>query len=278
MVHLYKLDDKKSSDEAINSTFTSKKVSHKRHYSIQYSNRNSIPMFHFSFNELEDFDNKKILENRKLDSYLTSDIKFLKRLKPEPLIVENFSKIIHTEDASSHFYSDYDDYLKSQTESFKEHIENIEKFHKFYKENQIDAPKIEVQLFQRYLFQYLEQDRNSISQSIRKKLNSLNRKLDSLGEELELDVSSLFNYLYILGSKKIEDSPIAIDTISNKIVIYYSEDSNKESRKVSIIPNAKDFTVSVLSRKKGFAKLRGIFSASFPDAYYKINFLLETLV
>lgn len=89
---------------------------------------------------------------------------------------------------------------------------------------------------------------------------------------------SLLSYLYILPSKKIQKSDIAIDTNSGKIIIFYnSNKSDFNSRKMSIIANEKDFTVSVISRENGLAKFSGIYVSKFPDGYHKIESLMETL-
>ena len=169
----------------------------------------------------------------------------------------------------------YEKNLKELNEIFQKHINDIEEFYKFFIRYEPADSVISTDKVHKYIFQYIQQ--KPIEQSLKGKLLDFNKKLEGVGEE-DIFIPSLFNYLYILASKKIENSDIAVDSISNKIVIYYSENSEHKSRKISIIPNERDFTISVLSRKEGFAKLRGVFTPSFPEAYYKIDFLLESLV
>lgn len=96
---------------------------------------------------------------------------------------------------------------------------------------------------------------------------------------ISINYESLLNYLYILPSKKIQKSEIAIDNTTGKIVIFYnSDDRDFYSKKISIISNAKDFTVSIISRKDGLAKLSGVYASKFPEAYYKIESIMETLI
>lgn len=95
---------------------------------------------------------------------------------------------------------------------------------------------------------------------------------------VNIDYYSLLNYLYILPSLKIQRSDIAIDHESGKIVIIYNANKTEfSSKKISIVANAKDFTVSVISRKSGLAKFSGVYASKFPEAYYKIESLMETL-
>lgn len=114
-----------------------------------------------------------------------------------------------------------------------------------------------------------------------KMLNSLRKNLNEvIAQELmiSIDYDSLLNYLYILPSKKIQNSDIAIDDITGKIIIFYNSDENDfYSKKISIISNAKDFTVSIISRKDGLAKISGVYASKFPEAYYKIESIMETL-
>lgn len=114
-----------------------------------------------------------------------------------------------------------------------------------------------------------------------KVLNSLHNNLHEFISQdigVNIDYQSLLNYLYILPSKKIQRSEIAIDNDSGKIIIIYNANkSDFSSKKISIIANAKDFTVSVISRKSGLAKFSGVYASKFPEAYYKIESLMETL-
>lgn len=112
-------------------------------------------------------------------------------------------------------------------------------------------------------------------------LNSLHNNLHEFISQdigVNIDYQSLLNYLYILPSKKIQRSEIAIDNDSGKIIIIYNANKSEfSSKKISIVSNAKDFTVSVISRKSGLAKFSGVYASKFPEAYYKIESLMETL-
>lgn len=102
----------------------------------------------------------------------------------------------------------------------------------------------------------------------------------SLSQNLHININyySFLSYLYILPSKKIQKSDIAIDTNSGKIIIFYNSDKAEfSSRKMSIVANEKDFTVTVISRENGLAKFSGTYVSKFPDGYHKIESLMETL-
>lgn len=102
----------------------------------------------------------------------------------------------------------------------------------------------------------------------------------SLSQNLHININyySFLSYLYILPSKKIQKSDIAIDTDSGKIIIFYNSDKSEfSSRKMSIVANEKDFTVTVISRENGLAKFSGTYVSKFPDGYHKIESIMETL-
>ncbi|WP_182407635.1 hypothetical protein, partial [Psychrobacter sp. GP33] len=87
-------------------------------------------------------------------------------------------------------------------------------------------------------------------------LNSLENNLKEAFSEddqtININYASFLNYLYILPSKKIQKSDVAIDQDTGKIVIFYNSDENDyDSKKISLIPNEKNFTVSIISRKDG---------------------------
>lgn len=109
-------------------------------------------------------------------------------------------------------------------------------------------------------------------------LKILSKKIEGFDANLQVDKYSLINYIRILASRKIATSEIAIDPETNKVIIFYNQDNNKpDSLRISIIPNQRDFTVAVLSRKDGLARFRGVFTPKFPEAYYKIESILEIL-
>lgn len=109
--------------------------------------------------------------------------------------------------------------------------------------------------------------------------NNLKEAFSEDDETININYASFLNYLYILPSEKIQKADIAIDEDTGKIVIFYNSDENDyDSKKITLIPNEKDFTVSVISRKDGLAKFHGVYASRFPEAYYKIEFLMETLI
>ncbi|HAG1192623.1 TPA: hypothetical protein G8W20_004858 [Salmonella enterica] len=112
-------------------------------------------------------------------------------------------------------------------------------------------------------------------------LNSLEMSLKSFivnNETLIINYNSLLNYLYILPSKKVQSGDIAIDESTGKLIVFYNADkSDFSSNKITIMANEKDFTVSIISRKDGLAKFSGLYASMFPDAYFKIESLMETL-
>ena len=88
-------------------------------------------------------------------------------------------------------------------------------------------------------------------------LKILSKKIEGFDANLQVDRYSLINYIRILASRKIATSEIAIDPETNKVIIFYNQDNNNpDSLRISIIPNQRDFTVAVLSRKDGLARFR----------------------
>lgn len=112
-------------------------------------------------------------------------------------------------------------------------------------------------------------------------LESLEKNFEGfLSQEIDvcIDYHSFLHYLYILHSKKIQKSDIAIDQKNGKVIIFYNADhSNFNSRKVSIIVNKDDLKISVISREGGLAKFKGTYAAKFPDGYHKIESIMEAL-
>lgn len=160
-------------------------------------------------------------------------------------------------------------------EKYKAHIQKVQEI----RNNSLDALFYSSQLTKDNLESILDILKIDINKNM---LNSLEMNLRALvSEELSVYINyeSLLNYLYILPSKKIQRSDIAIDRNSGNIVILYNSDKTDfDSKKISIIANARDFTVSIISRKDGLAKFSGVYASKFPEAYFKIESLMETLI
>lgn len=174
---------------------------------------------------------------------------------------------------SSHsYFQEYN--VNAQKEKYDKHIKIVQelsanKLSALFRESTFDTNGIE------NLISLLKE---SIDASMIKSFEENLR--GSLSQKLSININyhSLLSYLYILPSKKIQKSDIAIDTNSGKIIIFYNSNKTEfNSRKMSIISNEKDFTVSVISRENGLAKFSGVYVAKFPDGYHKIESLMETL-
>lgn len=197
----------------------------------------------------------------------------------------SLKKAIKSEEAKSPTLKRYDlqdsdvlDSKNSNTRKLKEkyegHIKKIQ--------------KIDVECLSKILIEDVINESNieNIFSVLTKELETImfdslrNNLVEAISQEptIKINYESLLNYLYILPSKKIQKSDIAIDSNTGKIIIFYNSDEKDfYSKKISIISNAKDFTVSIISRKDGLAKFSGVYASKFPEAYYKIESIMETL-
>lgn len=164
--------------------------------------------------------------------------------------------------------------IRKLKEKYENHIKIVEKINtkslcEILSNRILDASKIEI------IYEILIKEIEiGMLHSFQSNLNEIIAQKSTIS----IDYDSLLNYLYILPSKKIQKSEIAIDTKTGKIIIFYNSDNRDfYSKKISIISNAKDFTVSIISRKDGLAKFSGVYASKFPEAYYKIEALMETL-
>jgi hypothetical protein len=181
------------------------------------------------------------------------------------------NKVKEAKDVPSYF-QEYN--INAQKEKYDRHIKIIQelsnnKLAELFSETTFDTDGVEriISLLKDSI------DANMIESFEKNLRGSLSQKLS-----ININYHSLLSYLYILPSKKIQKSDIAIDTNSGKIIIFYNSNKTEfNSRKMSIIANEKDFTVSVISRENGLAKFSGVYVSKFPDGYHKIESLMETL-
>ncbi len=161
-----------------------------------------------------------------------------------------------------------------QKENYNRHIQIVEKL-------------VENQLADLFVDHFLNSERvNALIRLLKDNIdNGILERLENnlqgfLSQEIDvyIDYHSFLHYLYILPSRKIQRSDIAIDQKNGKIIIFYNEDNSKfSSKKVSIIVNESDLKISVISREGGLAKLKGTYAAKFPEAYHKIESIMEIL-
>lgn len=165
-----------------------------------------------------------------------------------------------------------DEILKKQMALFDAHIESVNHFKEIlfselkYDSNQENPPV----------------SMSRILEVVSKKIGDYPYldKLQIINEQNEVNVSSLINYLYICVSRKMKSVSydILIDD-NHRIVIYYDENKKKrDSKKINIVVNEKDFIISILSRQNGLAKFSGICTLRFPDGYYKFDLALRALL
>lgn len=200
-------------------------------------------------------------KNNKIKKYVSDlDIRYIAN-----------NKIKESNDSSSYFreYS-----ISRQKEEYEKHIQIIQELSTreladLFSDSSFDEAGIN---------KIIELLKSNIDGNMVKSFEQNLRGTLSQNLSININYHSLLSYLYILPSKKIQKSDIAIDKDSGKIIIFYnSNKSDFNSRKVSIIANEKDFTVSIISRENGLAKFSGTYVSKFPDGYHKIESLMETL-
>lgn len=174
---------------------------------------------------------------------------------------------------SQPYFHEYNKHLLK--EKYEEHIQKVEdlrahKLDSLFTQSLFNSNNL------RNLLDYLN---SNFSQEI---IGSFEKTLRSFLLEdilVKIDYYSFLNYLYILPSKKIQESDIAVDESTGKIIVFYNADKDDyNSKKITLMANEKDFAVSVMSRRDGIAKFSGLYASMFPEAYYKIESLMETLV
>lgn len=175
--------------------------------------------------------------------------------------------------STSPYFHEYNRHLLK--ERYEQHIQKVEEL----RAHQLDSLFIQSLFDSDHLRDLLEYLNSNFSQEI---IGSFEKTLKCfLSEDIpvNIDYHSFLNYLYILPSKKIQESDIAVDESTGKIIIFYNADKDDyNSKKITLMANEKDFAVSVMSRRDGIAKFSGLYASMFPEAYYKIESLMETLI
>ena len=180
-------------------------------------------------------------------------------------------KVKEVKDAPSYF-QEYN--VKAQKEKYDRHIKIRQEISNNKLAELFNEPTFDIDGIERIISLLKDSIEANMIESFERNLRgTLSQKLS-----IYINYYSLLSYLYILQSKKIQRSDIAIDTDSGKIIIFYNSNKTEfNSRKMSIIANERDFTVSVISRENGLAKFSGVYVSKFPDGYHKIESLMETL-
>lgn len=103
---------------------------------------------------------------------------------------------------------------------------------------------------------------------------------DNLKHNIDLDTylsyESLVAYLILLRNPRLRDSPIAIDSSTGTIIIFYNKDVfDNESTKISVQCNSSsEYIYSVIDRKDGLALFSGKLKLQ-DGAHYKIENLMN---
>lgn len=110
--------------------------------------------------------------------------------------------------------------------------------------------------------------------------------LHSLSDNLELNINndiitylsykSLIAYLILLRNPRLRDSPIAIDSTTGTIIVFYNEGVfDKDSTKISIQCNSSsEYVYSIIDRKDGLALFSGKLKLQ-DGAHHKIESLMD---
>lgn len=110
--------------------------------------------------------------------------------------------------------------------------------------------------------------------------------LHSLSDNLELNINndvitylsyeSLIAYLILLRNPRLRDSPIAIDSTTGTIIIFYNKDVfDKDSTKISIQCNSSsEYIYSIIDREDGLALFSGKLKLQ-EGAHHKIENLMN---
>ena len=110
--------------------------------------------------------------------------------------------------------------------------------------------------------------------------------LHSLSDNLEFNINndiitylsyeSLIAYLILLRNPRLRDSPIAIDSTTGTIIVFYNESVfDKDSTKISIQCNSSsEYVYSIIARKDGLALFSGKLKLQ-EGAHHKIENLMN---
>ena len=92
-----------------------------------------------------------------------------------------------------------------------------------------------------------------------------------------LSYGSLIAYLILLINPRLRDSPVAIDSTTGTIIVFYNESIfDKDSTKISIQCNSSsEYVYSIINRKDGLALFSGKLKLQ-EGAHHKIESLMNT--
>ena len=110
-------------------------------------------------------------------------------------------------------------------------------------------------------------------------LHSLSNNLESnIDNDIDtyLSYESLIAYLILLINPRLRDSPIAIDSTTGTIIIFYNKDVfDRDSTKISIQCNSSsEYVYSIIDREGGLALFRGKLKLQ-EGAHHKIENLMN---
>lgn len=105
---------------------------------------------------------------------------------------------------------------------------------------------------------------------------------DNLKHNIDLDINadisyeSLIAYLILLRNPRLRDSPIAIDSTTGTIIIFYNKDVfDRDSTKISIQCNSSsEYIYSIIDREDGLALFSGKLKLQ-EGAHHKIENLMN---
>mgnify|MGYP003601012228 CR=1 FL=1 len=105
---------------------------------------------------------------------------------------------------------------------------------------------------------------------------------DNLKHNIDLNINtylsyeSLIAYLILLRNPRLRDSPIAIDSTTGTIIVFYNKDVfDRDSTKISIQCNSSsEYVYSIIDREGGLALFRGKLKLQ-EGAHHKIEKLMD---
>lgn len=132
--------------------------------------------------------------------------------------------------------------------------------------------------FHDLILKYIEllEFKDSSFKKFLKQIDEIGKQYFQNDEGRAVNRNSLNNLICISASERIRESNIAIESETGKFIIFYQSNNYLyESKKITLIVNEKNFTVSIISRKGGLLKFRGTLNMEFPKAFNKIDMLFE---
>lgn len=154
---------------------------------------------------------------------------------------------------------------------FRQHASQVEQFYDFCKKDLKDTTLLYVKDFIYLINKFLAQSTNM---DLDDKLIELAEKLKDMDNLHPFYVDSMFNFLYILCSQRLSKySMIAVEPDLN-IIIFYNHEGRRDNQTISIICKSCNFVISVIARKEGIVKFRGVLEME-KKAYFRIEEILD---